>query len=449
MPFPSIKIAILSTDTKRSQPVFEMLQGAANHHVALFGAEEQVPDDVELLVLDVFDVTELEAVQGKSGAGHVLITSPPEIIPQVAVWACENGCSIIEKPLLKEKLFIELVNCSAVIKAKRAEGIEQQAETQGQSAILGNSEKIVHMRAQIKKAAPTDARILITGKNGTGKELVAEAIHRNSRRSKGPFIKINCAAIPQTLIESELFGHEKGAFTGAVNRKIGLFEEAGDGTLFLDEIGDMAPGMQAKMLRVLQENEFVRIGGIEPIQFDVRIIAATNKDLRQEIRRGTFRSDLFFRLNVIHLAVPSLAERTGDISLLANHFLLKACLAEGKQKHFNNEVLALLEKYAWPGNIRELQNVMERAAIMIESTEITPSHLQNILPDLVQSVLLAGPNSNTGESGQSLREKMEAYEKLLLLEAHKMCKGNISKMARTLHTDRANLHRKLARHKIR
>lgn len=371
----------------------------------------------------------------------VLLAAQSADLPRVIQAAGDRIYSVLEKPYSAEKLVIELHNAARHLQLER-EARRLKDRVDAEHKLLGESEVMQHLRRQIAKAAPSDARVLIFGEHGTGKELVAEAIHRQSKR-RGPFVKVNCAAIPRELIESELFGHERGAFTGAISRKIGLIEEAEGGTLLLDEIGDMALDMQAKLLRVLQENEFIRVGGTFPIAFNVRIIAATNKDLRKGIKDGTFRRDLFFRINVIPITVPPLRERRDDIVLLADHFLQQACAPRGTRKGFTPEAMRLLQGYAWPGNVRELRNVMERAAIMIEGETISPADLQRIVPDLVAS------DESVTESGLSLREKLEAYERQLLLDAYRSSKGNISAMARLLKTDRANLHRKLARYKIR
>ncbi|MFQ5629032.1 MAG: sigma 54-interacting transcriptional regulator, partial [bacterium] len=238
-----------------------------------------------------------------------------------------------------------------------------------------------------------------------------------------------------------------GAFTGAYERKTGLIEEADGGTLLLDEIGDLSMDTQAKLLRVLQEYEFVRIGGTQPIKFDVRVISATNKNLRKSIQDGLFRSDLFFRLNVIPITAPPLRDRQGDITLLAKHFLDQTTGRKGEYKYFAKDAIELLQNYPWPGNVRELSNAMERAGIMIEHEEITADDLKHIMPDLAETGQDKGGFSLL--DSKSLREKMEDYEKHLLTEAHKRSKGNVSRMARLLKTDRANLHRKLARYGIR
>lgn len=364
-----------------------------------------------------------------------------------AIQATRQGAyTFLEKPFTEEKLLVELENATKRMQLER-ETRRLKEMVADEHKILGVSPAIEKMRKEIEKAAPTDARVLITGENGSGKELVAEAIHQNSRRADRPFLKINCAAIPKTLIESELFGYEKGAFTGAYQRKTGLIEEADGGTLLLDEIGDLSLETQAKLLRVLQEYEFVRVGGTQPIAFDVRVISATNKNLRKAIKEGQFRSDLFFRLNVIPISVPPLRERLEDIELLAKHFLEKNGRAKGEQKKLTKDAIELLISYRWPGNVRELRNAMERAAIMIEKDEVTAVDLKNIMPDLANAP--SGKGQFSLLDGKSLREKIDDYEKHILTEAYKHSKGNISRMARLLKTDRANLHRKLARYGIR
>jgi DNA-binding NtrC family response regulator len=235
--------------------------------------------------------------------------------------------------------------------------------------MIGESDAISRVRAIIDKVAPTEARVLITGSNGTGKEVVAHLIHENSNRAKGPMVEVNCAAIPSELIESELFGHMKGSFTGAVKDRAGKFEQADGGTLFLDEIGDMSLSAQTKVLRALQENEITRVGSDKTIKVNVRVIAATNKNLQQEIEKGNFREDLFHRLNVIPIHVPNLKDRKEDIPLLVNHFIDLICNEQGwKNKSINDEAILALQAHDWPGNIRELRNVVERLIILSGDT---------------------------------------------------------------------------------
>jgi len=281
--------------------------------------------------------------------------------------------------------------------------------------------------------------VLITGETGTGKELAARAIHRNSKRADNPFIKVNCAAIPQELIESELFGHEKGSFTGATSAQVGKFEQAHRGTLFLDEIGDMSLSTQSKVLRTLQENEIQRVGGKEVIEVDVRVITATNKNLDKEIKEGRFREDLFYRLNVIPLHIPPLRERKEDIPLLVNYFIQQFCRENGKRmKSISLNALELLKQYDWPGNVRELRNIIERMIIVVEDDEISA--------DDVATTILVTEEIPTGE--ESLGELVAQYEKKQILDALERNDWNISRTARDLKIDRANLHRKLRQWKL-
>ncbi|MFZ5898333.1 MAG: sigma-54-dependent transcriptional regulator [Bacillota bacterium] len=316
-----------------------------------------------------------------------------------------------EKDLLKEVKFL------------RSELTKDRGEMIGESPAL---QKVKYM---IKKVAPTDATVLLTGESGTGKEVAAVAIHKLSLRADGPFVAVNCAALPEQLLETELFGHEKGAFTGATSRRTGRFELANRGTIFLDEIGEMSPGMQAKLLRVLQEKSFERVGGTQTIQVDIRVIAATNKNLEEAVRNGTFREDLFYRLNVIHIDIPPLRERKEDIPLLVDYFIGKLCPTHARCR-ITDEALALLCRYNWPGNVRELQNVLERAIIISPSGEIKPEHLPQDIQDLNKE-----ENENGITPGATLREA----EKEMIIRALRKCGGNRSQAARLLGIARTTL----------
>jgi two-component system nitrogen regulation response regulator NtrX len=307
------------------------------------------------------------------------------------------------------------------------------------------------LRQEIEKAAPSESRILIYGENGTGKELVAREIHQKSQRQNKPFVKVNCAAIPKDLIESELFGHEKGAFTGAIKKKIGMFEEANEGSLLLDEVGDLSLESQAKLLRVLQENEFLRVGGTSPIQFDIRIISATNKDLQQQIQLGNFREDLFFRLNVIPIRVPSLKERKDDIPILARHFLSAYCFRNGKKPiQVNDQALEPMIHYHWPGNVRELKNFMERLVIMTDGDAIGYQDVISIFPESFARQFIPIQDSvRIDVEGISLRDRLEYFERQILTQEFRKSGGNVSRMAANLQTDRPNLHRKLKKYGIK
>jgi len=288
----------------------------------------------------------------------------------------------------------------------------------------------------VDKVAPTEARVLIHGESGVGKELVARAIHSLSPRAEGPFVQLNCAAIPVDLVESELFGHEKGAFTGAVSARKGRFELADGGTLFLDEIGDMPLGAQAKVLKAIEVGEFERVGGMNTVKVDVRIIAATNKDIEAEIRMGKFREDLYYRLNVISISVPPLKERREDVPALAQHFCGEFCRANGKrEKVISGEALRVLKSYDWPGNVRELKNTIERLVILGEGDTISA--------DDVMLALLRSPSPQIRSSGRSLREMVEDYERKLVVMELEANGWNISRTAEKLGIDRSNLQKKI------
>jgi DNA-binding NtrC family response regulator len=291
---------------------------------------------------------------------------------------------------------------------------------------------------KIAKTAPTTGRVLITGENGTGKELVARAIHDHSKRAGGPFIKLNCAAIPSELIESELFGHEKGAFTGATQQRRGKFELADGGTLFLDEIGDMNPNAQAKVLRALQEGEVERVGGGETIRVDVRVIAATNKELASEIAGGRFREDLFYRLNVVPIELPPLRTRREDVAELAQHFLVAVCEAnDRKGKRIARGAVSMLMQYDWPGNVRELKNVVERLVILTgDADEISEQDVQDALPSVK-------PTKGTFERGTPLKELVAAAERDLIIDALDANDGHVSNTARELGLERSHLYKKM------
>jgi Nif-specific regulatory protein len=294
------------------------------------------------------------------------------------------------------------------------------------SAIIGNSGSMQRVYEAVAQVARTNTTVLIRGESGTGKELIAQAIHYNSLRAKKPFVKVSCAALPETLIESELFGYEKGAFTGAQDRKKGRFEVAQGGTLFLDEIGDVHLATQVKLLRVLQEREFDRLGGTEVVKVNVRLIAATNKDMEQAIAQGTFREDLFYRLNVFAIFIPPLRERKPDVLLLADHFLQKFASEHGKDiRRISTPAIDMLTAYHWPGNVRELQNVVERAVLVCDGQVVHAHHL----PPTLQTAEASGTAMNV-----SLAEATAAYERDLIQDALKSGRGNRAKAARLLRT---------------
>lgn len=358
---------------------------------------------------------------------------------ELAVKATKIGAyDFLEKPLSMEKVLL------TVNRALEKRNLEIENKTLRENLLkkwklVGDSPKMNQLREQIKMAAASNSRVLILGESGSGKELVARLLHENSLRADKPFIEVNCAAIPQELIESELFGHEKGSFTGAFEKKEGKFELADTGTLFLDEIGDMSLQTQAKVLRVIETQEFQRVGGSKNIKVDVRIISATNKDLKEEEKRGAFREDIYFRLNVIPIKVPSLRERTDDIPALVEHFLESFALEYGQQpKKITPEAIRILQRHTWPGNIRELKNVLERLVIMTPSKTITNSDL--FMPDLTSSDYFAL---------KTLKDARESFEKDFITKKLEENAWNISKTAEVLGIERSNLHRKIKAYDIK
>jgi two-component system nitrogen regulation response regulator NtrX len=358
---------------------------------------------------------------------------------EIAVKATKMGAyDLLEKPLSMEKVLL------AVDRALERRSLELENRMLRENLLkkcrmVGASVKINHLKDQIKMAAQSNSRVLILGESGSGKELVAQLLHENSSRTGGPFIEVNCAAIPQELIESELFGHEKGSFTGAFERKKGKFELADNGTLFLDEIGDMSLQTQAKVLRVMETQEFQRVGGSKNIKVDVRIISATNKDLAEEVKRGNFREDLYFRLNVIPIKVPSLRERLDDIPLLVDNFLDLFATEYGQQKkEITEEAVRMLQKYSWPGNIRELKNVLERLVIMTPSKKITAGDM--FMPESAGSDYF---------SFNTLKEARDAFERDFIVKKLDENGWNISRTAEVLDMERSNLHRKIKAYDIK
>jgi len=360
-----------------------------------------------------------------------------------AIKATKLGAfDFIEKPVDREKLLISIRNAvgkTSLIKEnkKLKENISKD------EIIIGESEKIKSVLTLIDRVAKTESRVLVTGENGTGKELVAKAIHTKSDRANKELIEVNCAAIPNELIESELFGHEKGSFTGAAQKRIGKFEQANGSTLFLDEIGDMSLQAQAKVLRAIEEGVIERVGGNSKINVDVRIISATNKDLKKEIIEGNFREDLFHRLNVIPVLVPPLRERKEDIPLLIDYFIKQIC-NQNKfiQKSFSPETLDLLKNYKWSGNVRELRNIIERIIIMIPEDNISKESVLSILPT---SDLKADNLIDVSNSFQEFKEKAE---KTFILKQLDQNNWNISKTAEILDIQRSHLYNKMKKYRI-
>ena len=367
---------------------------------------------------------------------------------QDAVMATKLGAyDFLEKPLSREKVLLTVAHAlENVVLSRENKSLRQRFESKFE--MVGQSRAIGVIREQIEKVAPTNGRVLILGESGTGKELIARDIHRNSRRSEGPFIKVNCAAIPEELIESELFGSDRGAFTGSIKTRDGKFLQADQGTLLLDEIGDMSLSVQAKVLRALEQGEFERVGGSETIRVDVRVIAATNKELQRLVEEGEFREDLFFRLNVVPLVAPPLRQRKDDVPMLADHFLNQYAEENGfLPKTISPDAMDILCGYGWPGNIRELKNLVERLSIMVTGGEIKPGDL----PDM------AGPQISRAHdgmvipglhSGKTLREIRETVEQSYISEALQSYDWNVTQAAKILGIERTNLHKKIKYYQI-
>jgi two-component system nitrogen regulation response regulator NtrX len=347
--------------------VEEAENGKDGFEKAQSGSFDMIFCDIKMPLMDGMEVLD-ELIKSKVDTPIIMISGHGNI--DTAVQAIKKGAfDFIEKPLDLNRILVTIRNAKdRTILVEETKQLKFTVKKFKGSSIIGETSSIIKIKEMIEKVAPSDARVLVTGGNGTGKELVARSLHDNSNRRKMQFIEVNCAAIPSELIESELFGHEKGAFTSAVKDKKGKFELASGGTLFLDEIGDMSLAAQAKVLRALQENVIQRVGGEKDIKVDCRIVAATNKDLRKEIEEGRFREDLYHRLAVILIHVPSLNERKDDIPLLAEHFLTMVCGDHGIQrKNFSEDALLSLQKIDWTGNIRELRNIIERLVILCDS----------------------------------------------------------------------------------
>lgn len=402
-------------------------------------------NDVDLIILDVWlpdidGVEILERVKKTNPDIAVLMISGHGSI-DIAVKATKMGAfDFLEKPPSMERIITAVNNALEQLRLKR-ENVRLLKNLSQDDEMIGESKPMQEIRAIIERAAATNARVFITGDNGTGKELVARAIHRKSLRADKPFVKVNCAAIPDELIESELFGHEKGSFTGAVGRKLGKFEVANRGTIFLDEICDMSASAQAKVLRVLQEQQFERVGGNETITVDVRVISATNVNVKRAIEEERFREDLYFRLNVIPIHVPDLTERREDIPLLVDYFIEKFSKEHGTgSKEISPEGMKLLVEYPWPGNVRELKNIIERLCIMVPGETITETdireHLESDEGQMIQTDI------------SSFKKAKEQFEREFIINALRRNGKNVSQTAQEMGIERTNLYRKIKQYNI-
>ena len=365
-----------------------------------------------------------------------------------AVRATKLGAfTFLEKPLTPEGVVLALASAFELRQARRAaQALRDDLGISGE--MIGDSPVLRDVRAMIARVGPTDARVLITGESGTGKELVAAGLHVASPRRERPFVRVNCAAIPRDLVESEMFGHERGAFTGATDRRIGRFELAHTGTLFLDEVGDLHAEAQAKLLRAIEAREIERVGGGKPIKVDVRILAATNKDLTRAVADGSFREDLFFRLNVIPIALPPLRDRPGDLPALVAHFANRHRTRSGRPLvRWTSDALAAFAAYRWPGNVRELANVVERLGILHAGQEITLRDIHEVLPASVHgsALMTAEMKAPPTDFVVPLSEALDSYERRLIAAALTQSDGNVAEAARRLQTDRPNLYRRMRR----
>jgi two-component system nitrogen regulation response regulator NtrX len=408
------------------------------------GIAQYARDEFDLILLDLW----LPGIDGLSVLERLRNAGAPPIIMisghgsvDAAVKATRLGAyDFLEKPLSLERVLLT-VNHALSDRRLREQVRDLNRHLALEEILIGDSEPMHRLEQQIRSAAPSSSRVLITGENGSGKEIVARTLHRHSLRADQPFIDVNCAAIPEELIESELFGHRKGAFTGAIDDRKGKFELADGGTLFLDEVGDMSLKTQAKVLRVLQEQTFQRVGGQQTVKVDVRVLAATNKDLEAEIANGNFRSDLYYRLNVIPIAVPPLRARGNDIVLLAEHFLRRFAAEEAQpKKKLSASGAAKLKGYHWPGNVRELRNVIERLAILLPAETIDAEDIQlgtraEVAPEIASNL--------------PLREARDEFERQYILSRLRDYAGNVSRTADALGVERSNLYRKLHAYGIR
>jgi two-component system nitrogen regulation response regulator NtrX len=416
---------------------------AANGEAGLRIAEKEGPDlillDVKMPQMDGLEV--LRRLRDADVSAPVVILSGHGTV-KTAVEATKLGAfDFIEKPPESDRILLVARNALSQRRLVEENRLLRLSFDE-RYRIIGQSPAIERVMEETRRAAPTSATVLIAGESGVGKELVARAIHRNSLRRDEAFVQVNCAAIPEELIESELFGHEKGSFTGATEKQIGKFELAHKGTVFLDEVGDMSLRTQAKVLRVLQEGEVERIGSQKTIQVDVRVIAATNKDLEAAIEKGTFREDLYFRLSVIPIRVPPLRERPQDVPVLVRHFVdLLAKEENFRKKTISPEAMELLKRHPWRGNVRELKNTVERLMIMVADDEVRPG-------DLAEVLRRPGESAPAPEQQSSLKDFKEASERLFLVQKLRECGWNISATAVAIGTPRSNLYKKLEQYGI-
>jgi two-component system, NtrC family, nitrogen regulation response regulator NtrX len=390
------------------------------------------------VVMPVMDGLKLLEEMRAAGVTTPVVMMSGQAHIEMAIKATRLGAlDFLEKPLSTDKLLLTVQNALQMEKLKQE---NQQLRRQlGAVGIVHTGEKMRRLLAQVERVAASESRVCILGETGTGKELIARTIHDKSPRHDGPYITLNCAAVPAELIESELFGHEKGSFTGAGSRHIGKFEQAHDGTLFLDEIGDMPLTMQTKLLRVLEQGEVERIGGDKPIKVNVRVIVATHRNLEEQVKQGAFRQDLFHRIFVFPISLPPLRERPEDIPALANHFAAQITSQNGwKPVTFAPEAIEALQRHVWPGNIRELRNVVERLLLFAEGDTITAETIHSALP----AASGTGGNSNFASGSGALADRVEQFERQVILDEIKRNNHHITNTAKALGLERSHLYKK-------
>jgi two-component system, NtrC family, nitrogen regulation response regulator NtrX len=451
----SPRVLLVDDEPNIRRMVGALLQGegyetaeAANGTAALAAVRDVAPDAIllDLMMAGGPDgLATLEQLKQQLPEVPVVMMSGKASLTD-AVRATKLGAfQFLEKPLTPEGLLVAVRSALELARA-RAENRRLHEALGHADPLVGASPAMEELRTLIARIAPTDARVLITGESGTGKELVASSIHNQSGRTGRPFVTVNSAAIPRDLVESELFGHEKGAFTGAGERRLGRFELADGGTLFLDEVGDLGQEAQAKLLRVLETGVIERVGGEKPISVNVRVIAATNKDLVRATREGKFREDLLFRLNVLPVQIPPLRERAEDVAPLVRHFLSRQAARLGRKLTIDTGALQLLTSYRWPGNVRELANIVERLAILAESDTLTADAVIRVLPpEAVAAPANDGAPGAVATSDLPLADALDRYERQLIAAALSAANGNVADAARRLSTDRANLYRRMRR----
>ncbi len=441
------RILIIDDEQSIRTTLSNILTDDGHQTVACESGEEGIArfarEEFDLVILDLWlpgidGMMVLERLRNAGSAPVIVISGHGNV--DTAVRATRLGAyDFMEKPLSLERVLLT-VNHALADRKLRDEVREMRRHLALEEVLIGESEPMKKLEQQMRSAGPSNSRVLITGENGSGKEIVARTLHRMSHRADGPFIDVNCAAIPEELIESELFGHRKGAFTGAIEDRKGKFELADGGTLFLDEIGDMSLKTQAKVLRVLQEQTFQRVGAQQTIQVDVRVIVATNKNLESEIAAGHFRSDLYYRLNVLPLDVPPLRTRGNDIVLLAEYFLRRFAAETGaRRKRLTSGAAAKLKAYHWPGNVRELRNVIERLAILLPTEAIEPEDVQLGTVEAPAEI----------PANLTLKEARDEFERQYILNRLREFAGNVTRTAEALGVERSNLYRKLHAYGIR